>query len=141
MQQRGVGPYDHMHVWDADSTGMLDFDAADTEFTELGHLVENRVTVASLWDRLETLPDASIHCPVKVADLQITPASAQVVLDDGQILEADLVIAADGRDSALRQMAGIQTTGWEYKQDGLVATVSTGIEEHPNFTIRAMDDQ
>ena len=132
MVQRGVGPYDHMHVWDADSVGMLDFDAADTEFSELGHLVENRVTVASLWDRLESFPDASILCPAKVADLQLSHDHAQVVLDDGQTLEADVVIAADGRDSALRQMAGIQTTGWEYKQDGLVATIST--EKSHQFT-------
>ena len=132
MVQRGVGAYDHMHVWDADSAGVLDFDAADTEFSELGHLVENRVTVASLWDRLETLPAASILCPAKVADLQLNSETAQVVLEDGQILEADVVIAADGRDSALRQMAGIQTTGWEYKQDGLVATIGT--EKSHQFT-------
>lgn len=125
MEQRGVGPYGHMHVWDADSAGVLDFDAAETEFSELGHLVENRVTVASLWDRLEALPSASLLCPAKVADIQIDSDSAQVVLDDGQILIADVLIAADGRDSALRQMAGIQTTGWEYKQYGLVATIST----------------
>ncbi|OQK16634.1 ubiquinone biosynthesis protein UbiH [Methyloprofundus sedimenti] len=132
MVERGVGPYDHMHVWDADSAGILDFDAADTEFSELGHLVENRVTVASLWDRLETLPDASIIYPAKVADIQLDSTSAHIVLDDGNTLEADILIAADGRDSVLRQLAGIQTTGWEYKQDGLVATVST--EKHHQFT-------
>lgn len=125
MVQRGVGPYDHMHVWDADSVGVLDFDAADTEFSELGHLVENRVTVASLWDRLDALPKASLLCPAKVADLQLSNNDAQIVLDDGRVIHADVVIAADGRDSALRQMVGIQTTGWEYHQDGLVATIST----------------
>lgn len=125
MIERGVGPYDHMHVWDADSAGVLDFDAADTEFSELGHLVENRVTVASLWDRLEALPAASLLCPARVADLQIGVDSTQVILEDGQAIEAGVVVAADGRDSALRQMAGIQTTGWEYKQDGLVATIGT----------------
>lgn len=132
MVQRGVGPYDHMHVWDADSAGVLDFDAADTEFSELGHLVENRVTVASLWDRLEMLPDANIICPAKVADIQLDSTSAQILMDDGKKLETDILIAADGRDSALRQIAGIQTTGWEYKQDGLVATVNT--EKHHQFT-------
>jgi len=125
MEQRGIGPYDHMHVWDADSAGVLHFDAADTEFPELGHIVENRVTVASLWDQLESLPSATILCPATVADLQINNDNAQIVLSDGTILAADLVIAADGRDSTLRQMAGIQTTGWEYKQDGLVATISS----------------
>ncbi|SMG65947.1 Ubiquinone biosynthesis hydroxylase, UbiH/UbiF/VisC/COQ6 family [methanotrophic bacterial endosymbiont of Bathymodiolus sp.] len=81
---------------------------------------------------MESFPDASIVCPAKVADLQIASDNAKVVLDDGQILAAELVIAADGRDSALRQMAGIQTTGWEYKQDGLVATIST--EKSHQFT-------
>lgn len=132
MIDRGVGPYDHMHVWDADSAGVLDFDAADTEFSELGHLVENRVTVASLWDRLEALPAASLLCPARVADLQIGADSAHVILEDGQAIEADVVVAADGRDSALRQMAGIQTTGWEYNQDGLVATIGT--EKSHQFT-------
>lgn len=132
IERRGIGPYNHMHVWDADSAGMLDFDAADTEFAELGHLVENRVIVASLWDRLEALTDASIICPAKVADIQLDSTLAKVVLDDGQILEADVLIAADGRESALRQMADIQTTGWEYNQDGLVATIST--EKHHQFT-------
>jgi len=132
MVQRGVGPYDHMHVWDADSAGVLDFDAADTEFSELGHLVENRVTVASLWNRLETLPEARLICPAKVADIQLDNSSAQIVLDNGKILAADILIAADGRDSVLRQIVGIQTTGWEYKQDGLVATVST--EKNHQFT-------
>jgi len=132
MEQRGIGPYDHMHVWDADSAGVLHFDAADTEFPELGHIVENRVTVASLWDQLESLPSATILCPATVADLQIDSDSAQITLSDDTRLAAGLIIAADGRDSALRQMAGIQTTGWEYQQDGLVATISS--EKSHQFT-------
>ncbi|MDT8426675.1 MAG: UbiH/UbiF/VisC/COQ6 family ubiquinone biosynthesis hydroxylase [Methyloprofundus sp.] len=130
MEQRGIGAYDHMHVWDADSAGVLHFDAADTEFPELGHIVENRVTVASLWDQLDLLPSATILCPAIVEDLQLSADSAQITLSDGTILVADLVIAADGRDSALRQMAGMQTTGWEYKQDGLVATISSEKSHH-----------
>ncbi|NOQ64837.1 MAG: NAD(P)-binding protein [Methyloprofundus sp.] len=125
MAQRSVGAYQHMHVWDADSAGVLHFDAADTEFPELGHIVENRVTVAALWNQLEALESATIFCPAKVADVQNNEQGVQVSLSDGQILNADLVIAADGRDSALRAMQGIQTTGWEYKQDGLVATISS----------------
>lgn len=132
MAQRGVGAYDHMHVWDADSAGVLHFDAAETEFAELGHIVENRVTVAALWDKLEALPSATIICPARVAELQNNDLSACVLLADGKTLEADVVIAADGRDSALRQMAGIQTTGWEYNQDGLVATISS--EKSHQFT-------
>ena len=125
MVQRGVCAYRDMWVWDARADGELHFDCADTEFNELGHLVENRTTVAALWDVLDSLPSATCITPATVIDMQLNENGRQLYLEDGRILEAELVIAADGRDSALRGMAGITVTGWEYHQDGLVATVST----------------
>jgi 2-octaprenylphenol hydroxylase len=125
MVQRGVCAYRDMRVWDARADGELHFDCADTEFSELGHLVENRVTVAALWDVLDTLPSATCITPAIVAGTQLTDTGRLVRLEDGRSLEADLVIAADGRESALRAMAGIDVTGWDYHQDGLVATVTT----------------
>jgi len=132
MVQRGVCAYRDMRVWDARSDGELHFDCADTLFAELGHLVENRVTVAALWDVLDTLPSATCITPAKVVDMQLLDQSRQLRLEDGRLLDAELVIAADGRDSALRTMAGINVTGWDYHQDGLVATVTT--EKSHQFT-------
>jgi 2-octaprenylphenol hydroxylase len=125
MVQRGVCAYRDMRVWDARGDGYIHFDCADTPFSELGHLVENRVTVAALWDVLDTLPSATCITPTKFIDMQLNDNGRQLRLEDGRILEADLIIAADGRDSALRAMAGIGVTGWDYHQDGLVATVTT----------------
>lgn len=132
MVRRGVCPYRDMRVWDARGDGELHFDCADTAFSELGHLVENRVTVAALWDELETLPSAICVTPAKVEVMQINGQGRSLRLEDGRRFETGLVIAADGRDSALRAMAGIGVTGWEYHQDGLVATVST--EKSHQFT-------
>lgn len=125
MVQRGVGPYKDMRVWDAKADGELHFDCADTIFNELGHIVENRVTVAALWDKLETLPTASCISDAKVSQMQALEQGRMLTLEDGQQFEADLIIAADGRDSKLRAMAGIDVTGWPYLQDGLVATITT----------------
>ncbi len=125
MAQRGVCAYRDMRVWDACADGELHFDCADTAFSELGHLVENRITVAALWDVLDTLPSATCITPAKVVDMRLNGNGRQLRLEDGRCLEADVIIAADGRDSTLRAMAGIAVTGWDYRQDGLVATVST----------------
>lgn len=125
MVRRGVCAYKDMRVWDARADGELHFDCADTEFTELGHVVENRVTVAALWDVLETLPTATCVTPAKVAGMRLVENGRRVTLTDGRCLEADLIVAADGRESSLRTLAGIDVTGWEYKQDGLVTTVQT----------------
>ena len=123
--QRGVGPYKDMRVWDAKADGELHFDCADTVFDELGHIVENRVTVAALWDKLESLPSASCISDAKVAKMQESENGRVLVLEDGREFSAELIIAADGRDSMLRSLMGIDVTGWPYHQDGLVATITT----------------
>jgi 2-octaprenylphenol hydroxylase len=130
MEKRGVSAYNQMHVWDTGANGELHFDSADTEFDQLGHIVENRVTIAALWDLLDTLPHARCLCPAQVEDMLLTDNSRRLVLKDGRHLDSKLIIAADGRDSSLRTLAGIEVTGWPYKQDGLVATVSTEHKHH-----------
>ena len=126
MEQRGVSPYRFMRVWDADYQGELSFDGADVGEDILGHIVENRVTVAALWDLLETLPSAEVVCPAQVVDLQRSEQDATLVLEDGLRLRADLIVAADGKASRLRELAGIGVTGWSYGQSALVATVQPG---------------
>ena len=140
MAQRGICPYREMRVWDARADGFLHFDCADTPFSELGHLVENRATVAALWDVLDGLPTATCITPATVVAMQLNENARQLRLEDGRILEADLIIAADGRDSALRTMAGIDVTGWQYHQDGLVATVSTELSHQSTAWQRFLDE-
>ncbi len=125
MKKRGISPYRKMRVWDGAGDGELYFDCTGIGFDELGHIVENRVTVAALWDVLQTLSSVSLIHPAQVTDLQVDANGHRVYLEDGRIFNTRLVLAADGRDSALRQMAGIPVTGWAYQQDGLVATVTT----------------
>ncbi len=126
MVQHGVCAYKDMRVWDAKVDGMLHLDCADTEFNELGHIVENRVIVSSLWDKLETLSSVTCISDAKVSRMDKIEKGYRLVLQDGRRVDVDLVIAADGRDSSLRSMVGIDVTGWPYHQDGLVATITTG---------------
>lgn len=44
-------------------------------------------------------------------------------LASGTKIETKLLVAADGVRSRLRERAGIRTTGWDYGQTGLVATI------------------
>jgi 2-octaprenylphenol hydroxylase len=140
MVRRGVSPYREMRVFDARAGGELHFDCADTDYSELGHIVENRVTVAALWDMLDTLDSVSCITPAKVTGIENEPEGVRLRLDDGRIFKADLVIAADGHDSALRKMAGIGVTGWDYGQHGLVATVTTELSHRNTAWQRFLDE-
>jgi ubiquinone biosynthesis monooxygenase Coq6 len=52
-------------------------------------------------------------------------------MTDGTSLRCRLVVAADGAQSKIRQLAGFRTMGWSYDQRGVVATVATDV---PNDT-------
>lgn len=58
--------------------------------------------------------------PVAAADARSHPAS--LTLADGRRLEAPLIVAADGRNSLIRQAAGIPTRTWSYPQAAIVLT-------------------
>ena len=140
MVRRGVSAYREMRVFDARGGGELHFDSADTEYNELGHIVENRVTVAALWDVLDTLDSIDCITPALVSGVESDAEGMHLRLDDGRIFVADLVIAADGHDSAMRKMAGIGVTGWDYGQHGLVATVTTELSHRATAWQRFMDE-
>jgi 2-octaprenyl-3-methyl-6-methoxy-1,4-benzoquinol hydroxylase/2-octaprenylphenol hydroxylase len=47
-----IGPYRHMHVWDAMAPGELHFDAAERGEGALGWIVENKLIQSVLWSAL-----------------------------------------------------------------------------------------
>jgi 2-octaprenylphenol hydroxylase len=119
----GASPYRRMHVWDGVSGSAITFDSADLGEPDLGHIVENRAIQLSLWERLERAADVNLIVPASIAGLEQEPGRHRLVLVDGRIVESRLLVGADGRDSLIRELAGIPTQGWEYDQRAIVATV------------------
>ena len=115
-------PYRCMRVWDAAGGGELAFDADRLGRLELGWIVENALLVDRLW---KALPAAgvTILCPDRVQEFSQDDSGASVGLESGTRLRARLVVAADGADSQLRQLAGIEAPTRDYGQRGLVAFI------------------
>lgn len=87
------------------------------------HMVETRDLGAVLRKRADEL-GLEIREGVAVERFDIDPAAARIHLADGTELRARLLIAADGKRSKLRTLAGIRTIEWEYGQSGIVCTVA-----------------
>ncbi len=122
MRELGVTPYEQMVVWESGGAEIR-FHAADIGEPDLGHIIENRIIQLALWRQMRRLEQVRIFCPASISGLQLDEERPQVTLNDGQRLEAALVVAADGARSALRDMAGISTGGWGYDQTAVVCTV------------------
>ena len=101
----------------------LHFDPAEVGAPSLGHIVENRHTRAALFAVAATLPKLRFVAPAALTDLRTGPHGITATLANGETVEAALAVAADGRDSPMRDLMGLQVISWSYPQWGIVATV------------------
>jgi 2-octaprenyl-6-methoxyphenol hydroxylase len=116
-------PIREIRVADDGSPLFLHYDHREVGDDPLGWIVENRDLRRALHDRAGQLPGLRLVAPATVARADPGAAVATLHLDDGRAIAAQLVAAADGMASPLRQAAGIRTLAWSYPQTGIVATV------------------
>ena len=126
MQKAGVSAFRHMQVWQQDGRGEMSFDCADLSESHLGHIIENRVIVASLYERLAKLENVTLLLGQRCHQLQLQDKQWQLQLDNGEY-QTTLLVGADGSQSWLRQQRGIMTRGWDYDQAALVTYVKTAL--------------
>jgi 2-octaprenyl-3-methyl-6-methoxy-1,4-benzoquinol hydroxylase/2-octaprenylphenol hydroxylase len=116
--------YTRMHVWDAAAPGELTFDAKEQGESALGFIVENRLIQSALWNALRQA-NVALRVPANVVSTDVDAERRTLALDDGTSLSARLVVAADGAESALRKLVGIDVRERSYDQRAIVAHVST----------------
>ncbi|WUJ73938.1 FAD-dependent monooxygenase [Kribbella soli] len=73
-------------------------------------MIPQPVTEQILLDRLEEL-GGSVLRPYAATGLQQTPDGADVTLDNGDVIHAQYVVAADGMHSTVRELAGLRMPG------------------------------
>ena len=115
-----------MRIVDAATTPPVarDFEARDISDAPFGWNVPNAVLRCALLDRIGALPNVETRFGASVTALFARDAAARVTLADGRRLTAGLVLACDGRDSPLREMAGIGTRRAGYGQTAITFAVT-----------------
>ena len=111
-------PVRGMRVWSESALQALCFRAAECRRAELGWIVENDLILDELW---RALAGVTLYRNVEVAALD----GSTLTLSDGRALRAALIVAADGADSRLRELAGIEIESWDYPQRAIVCHVAT----------------
>jgi 2-octaprenylphenol hydroxylase len=124
---RRASPYEAMHVWDAGGSGGLDFDAADSGQASLGHIVENNLINASLVEEIQNKSNINFLTGSRLSDLSWLHDAILIKLENGKEIRSTLVIAADGGNSQVRSLCGIEVSGHDYRQTGIVTRVRTSL--------------
>lgn len=143
VQQTRVCSYQDMQVWDADGTGSIHFSAAAINEPALGAIVENSVILAALYKQIADSQHLHVVAPFSIAGInsgqQGDESTVQLVSSDGDTLHTRLLIAADGTNSRIRQLANFPSKEWEYNHHALVTTVRTEQPHHHTALQRFMD--
>ncbi len=133
--------YSQMQVWQLNGMGELLFGESEDSSAEdnssetheptlLGSMVEPAVIEHALWQRLheedvsEYLTLIAGHKVVNMDWLGVQQGY-RVTLDNGEAIDACLLVGADGRGSFVRQQAGIGVDTLDYKQTAICCAIQT----------------
>jgi 2-octaprenyl-6-methoxyphenol hydroxylase len=118
-------PIRAIRVTDGLSPRHLHFDSAEGSPADpLGVMVENRALRRALLRQVRETPGITLLAPAVIDGVDRGPAGVGVVLTDGSRLSAPLLVAADGRRSALREWAGIRVARWRYDGAAIVTVLA-----------------
>ncbi|HLS18994.1 MAG TPA: FAD-dependent monooxygenase [Paracoccaceae bacterium] len=104
-----------------------DFTGYEAGHEFFGWNIPNRAARETLLAHLGSMPNVLLCHGMAVTDYVPRLDAAFCRLSDGSTVRAKLVIAADGRNSTLRQLVGIKARRWSYGQKALISAVT-----HPN---------
>lgn len=110
-----------------------DFDAADISDQPFGWNLPNWLLRREMSARLGDLPNVSFRPGLATTALLTRQTEALATLSDGTRIRARLVIAADGRNSFVRQALGIPVKTTRYGQKALAFAVTHPIP-HQNVS-------
>lgn len=100
--------------------GGLDF-VADDDDEPLGTMYENRILRIALRSAVASASHVTLRMPARATDIDRGPHGVVARLDDGTIVRAPVLIAAEGRNSPMREAAGIRIARWRYHHRAIIA--------------------
>ena len=123
ITQRRVSCIDAMEIWDEGGSGRIFFNSDEIAQPCLTYIIENRIMLHALLDRMNVVHNIDYLAPVQVVSFATDDQQALVVLENGDALKTRLVVGADGANSLVRKLSGIETEDQSFEQKAIIATV------------------
>lgn len=120
--------YQRLQTWEKGSQKLC-FDSKEIGFEALGYIAENRCVQSILWQALKQLSTVYFYENREVTHITNSDGGVSVNLDNGHSIAAELLIACDGGNSAVRQLLNIGITAWDYRQHCMLITIKTATQQ------------
>jgi 2-octaprenyl-6-methoxyphenol hydroxylase len=119
-------PIRSIHVSDKGRFGFSHIDAIQQKVEALGYVVINRVLGQVLQDALKEVAGLDLVCPGTITAVETSDNLIEVAVDEAgrsRSLSCRLLVAADGANSAVRDMIGISASRVDYEQWAVIGNV------------------
>ena len=137
-----VCPIHTIHVSDRGHFGFTRLRREQEGVAALGYVATGSVLSKALQEGLQPLQTVEILAPAQLRDFSVDTAGVQADIEyDGTVqrCSAQLLVAADGAQSAIRERLGIDTRRRDYRQTAIIANVSTD-KPHDNVAYERFTD-
>ncbi len=125
VDEARVAPVYRMLVTGDDGASRLTFDAYRSGINELAVIAENSVLQSAVHRALAGRALVTCLTGRRCENVRWEGESVSVSLDNGVTIQAQLIVAADGANSRVRELAGIEVTQSAYGHSAVVANFST----------------
>lgn len=105
----------------------VDFCAQEIGLEQFGYNICNDLLRAALWEEMNSIPAIKLMPKIAIEGFEATDTNIQVTLSNNKVVNAKLLIGADGRKSKTRDLAGI-----EYKEQDYAQKAITCLLKHEN---------
>ncbi|WP_175020240.1 UbiH/UbiF family hydroxylase [Burkholderia contaminans] len=120
-----LAPVFDMRVY-GDAHAELHFSAYQASVPQLAWIAESSLVEASLDAALRFQPNLTWF-DARAQGFDVRDDAAVLTLSSGQVLEADLVVGADGAHSWVRSQMGAKVERRDYRQTGVVANLKASL--------------
>ena len=119
-------PISTIHVSDKGHFGFSHIDAREQNVEALGYVVINRILGQVLQKALASVAALDVICPAKITAVTLGDEMAEASVEDARgtrKLTCKLLVAADGANSAVRDMIGISAARSDYGQWAVIGNL------------------
>lgn len=126
--QADVTPIKKIHVSEQGRFGFTHLDATETVHNELGYVVVARSLGQALHKQMSEFENVKLICPADLKCFNRTDSGMTLDisgLDNSETLTTSLLVGADGGQSLVRRLAGINTKERDFQQTAIVSNITT----------------
>ncbi len=124
---REMAPYAEaildIRISDHHSHHFLHFDRKTSGNDSMGYIIENRYIRVALYKEVTNQSSVNFITGTKFTSFNQGSHFVEINLTNNEVIKTKLLISAEGKDSKIRELAGIKTLSSKYDQSAIVCTV------------------